>query len=176
LAPVKAHLVFWPVVICGIALDLWSKSAVFEWLSEKQDLEVTLIDGFLKFVMAVNPGAAFGIGSGQTVFLLIVSFSAMLVILGLFIFSGKGTTIYHFTLGLFMAGICGNLYDRLFNDGFVRDFVDCYIGKYHWPAFNVADSMLCIATAIVALGISGVVVIADTPGQKHDQQQKSENL
>ena len=51
-------------------------------------------------------------------------------------------------LGLFMGGVAGNLYDRLFNDGMVRDFIDVYWRGWHWPAFNVADSMLCVAVGI----------------------------
>jgi signal peptidase II len=58
--------------------------------------------------------------------------------------------LVHVALGLFAAGVCGNLYDRIFNDGLVRDFIDVYYRQHHWPAFNVADSMLCIA---VGLGI-----------------------
>jgi signal peptidase II len=49
------------------------------------------------------------------------------------------------------AGIIGNLYDRFFNEGRVRDFIDVYVGSYHWPTFNVADSLLCIGVGILLL-------------------------
>jgi signal peptidase II len=72
------------------------------------------------------------------------------VIFAFFLFSGTKQRLVHVALGLFAAGVCGNLYDRIFNDGLVRDFIDVYYRQYHWPAFNVADSMLCIA---VGLGV-----------------------
>ena len=58
-------------------------------------------------------------------------------------------------LAMFTAGIIGNLYDRVFNNGGVRDFLDFYIlenrwfNEYHWPAFNIADSMLCVAVGLL---------------------------
>ena len=49
-------------------------------------------------------------------------------------------------LGLFAAGVSGNLWDRIFNGGQVRDFIDVvYWPGRHWHTFNVADAMLCIA-------------------------------
>ena len=58
----------------------------------------------------------------------------------------------HVALGLFTAGICGNLWDRIFNDGRVRDFIDIvYWPGKHWPAFNIADSMLCIGVGLMII-------------------------
>jgi signal peptidase II len=101
--------------------------------------------------MALNNGAAFGLFSGHPCRLIVVSVVALIVIFGVFLFSGTRQRLVHVALGLFAAGVCGNLYDRIFNDGWVRDFIDVTIwsGK-HWPAFNVADSLLCIA---VGLGV-----------------------
>lgn len=149
LPDLSAQLIFWPLVVIGIALDLWSKRAVFDWLEHRGS--VSIIDGFLRLVMALNDGAAFGLFSGHPYWLIVVSVVALIVIFALFIFSGTKQRLVHVALGLFAAGICGNLYDRIFNDGLVRDFIDVTIwpGR-HWPAFNVADSMLCIA---VGLGV-----------------------
>jgi signal peptidase II len=51
------------------------------------------------------------------------------------------------------VGVGGNLYDRLFNDGRVRDFIDVnlYVNNYHWPTFNIADSLLCIGVGLCLL-------------------------
>ena len=68
-------MVFWPVAICGIALDLWTKSAVFGWLKQRPDYEFSIIDGFLKLVLAENRGAAFGMAQGQRYLLVTVSIS-----------------------------------------------------------------------------------------------------
>jgi signal peptidase II len=53
-------------------------------------------------------------------------------------------------LALILGGALGNLYDRLAY-GYVVDFLEFYIGSYHWPAFNVADST--ITTGVVLLGL-----------------------
>ena len=75
----------------------------------------------------------------------------------------------HAALGLFAAGICGNLYDRIFNNGLVRDFIDVvYWSGRHWPAFNFADSMLCIGVGVVI--ISGL--FTEKSARKHAQQRK----
>ena len=50
-------------------------------------------------------------------------------------------------LGLMIGGIAGNLVDRI-RFGWVTDFLDFYIGAHHWPAFNVADSAICIAVGL----------------------------
>jgi signal peptidase II len=101
--------------------------------------------------MAENTGAAFGIASGQRYFLTAISVVALIVILGIFLFGGIKQRLIHIALGLFTAGVCGNLWDRIFNGGRVRDFIDVYYSQYHWPAFNVADSMLCIAVGLLII-------------------------
>jgi len=148
-----AQLVFWPVVAVGVALDLWTKRAVFDWLQQPRGPgSFSLIDGFLQLVIAVNDGAAFGIASGQRYKLIAISVIALIVILAVFLFSGTERKLVHVALGLFAAGVCGNLYDRIFNDGLVRDFIDVvYWSGRHWPAFNVADSMLCIGVALIII-------------------------
>jgi signal peptidase II len=148
----KAHLVFWSVAAIGFALDLWTKSAVFTWLEQKPGNGVSIIDGFLQLVMTVNPGAAFGFIAGRVYLLVIVSIIALVIILVFFFLSGSKQILVHIAMALFAAGICGNLYDRIFNDGLVRDFIDVvYWPGRHWPAFNVADSLLCIGIGLLML-------------------------
>ena len=144
------HLIFWPIFIGGLAFDLWTKSAVFAWLEKVQGQGISIIDGFLRLQLAVNPGAAFGIAAGHRVMLVAVSVVALVVILAIFIFARGERKIVVIALALFAAGVSGNLYDRVFNDGLVRDFIDVvYWPGRHWPAFNVADSMLCVGGGAV---------------------------
>ncbi|MEN6384026.1 MAG: signal peptidase II [Phycisphaerales bacterium] len=147
----SAHLIFWPLVIIGIAADLISKSMMFNWLSSRPSKTFSIIDGLFQLVMVENRGAAWGIASDKTVTLVTVSTIAMIIVLGVFLFSGKHQLTVVIALGLFAAGIVGNLYDRVFNHGRVRDFLDFYHGNWHFPAFNVADSMLSIAVALLIL-------------------------
>ena len=146
-----AHVVFWSIVVVGAAADLWSKWAVFKWLRTVEHNQYTVIDGFFNMVMRVNRGAAFSIAYGHRWPLVTVSIIAFVVVICIFIFGNIRQRIMQVSLGLFTAGIIGNLYDRLFNNGEVRDFLDFHVGGYHWPAFNIADSMLCVAVGLMVI-------------------------
>ncbi len=162
----KSHLIFWSLISSGLALDLWTKKAVFNWLEPHETFPV--IDGFLRLIIAVNNGAAFNMFAGKPYFLAIISIIAIVGILVVFLLSGGMQKLIHIALGLFAAGVCGNLYDRLFNDGSVRDFIDVYHGNYHWPTFNIADSLLCIGVGLLIIS----TFFTEKPAQKHDQQHK----
>ena len=116
-----------------------------------------------------NAGAAFSIAAGQTAILITTSVVALVVVLGIFLFGRIQQKLMQVALALFTAGIVGNLYDRVFNDGKVRDFIDVLIPiiDYPWPAFNVADTMLCIAVALLIIGN-----FTSASSRKPAQQQK----
>jgi signal peptidase II len=151
----REHFVFWPFVILGLAFDLWSKKAVFDWLGNTYPPVYPVISGFLRLVAQENSGAAFGIAQGQKILLLIVSLAAIVVVIYFFLFGRDRRTLLTVALALFLAGILGNAYDRIFNNGMVRDFIDVHYKDWHWPAFNVADSLLCIGVFLLLL--AGVV-------------------
>jgi signal peptidase II len=144
----QAQIIFWSVLAAVVALDLWSKKVVFAWLESKPQTTVTLIDGLLELVRRENPGAAFGIAVGQRGLLILVSLAALATIVGSVFLARPGGRLLYVMLGLFGGGVLGNLYDRLFYDGKVRDFIDLHYGRWHWPAFNVADTVLCIAIGL----------------------------
>ncbi len=162
----KTHLIFWPLMIGGLLLDLWSKKAAFDRLEPYE--AYSAIDGLLQFVRAENNGAAFGLFAGKSYFLTGISSIAMVAIIGVFLFAGNRQKLVNIALGLFAAGVCGNLYDRAFNEGLVRDFIDFYYRSYHWHTFNVADALLCIGVGL--LMISSFLI--EPPAQKHDPQHK----
>jgi signal peptidase II len=166
----KAHLIFWPLTVFGLVLDLWTKKAVFDFLELQPHNRYPIIDGVLQFVRALNDGAAFGLFSGRPYFLGAISIIALLVIIAIFLFSGSERRVVHIALGLFAAGVCGNLYDRLFyTDGAVRDFIDVvYWPGKHWPAFNVADSLLCIGVGLMVISC----VLTDKSPPERAQQHK----
>ena len=181
LPPSAYHRIFWPIVILGITADLWTKFAVFEWLSslpctcEQYALilercpckQYTFIEGWFDFVMRLNNGAAFSIASGQRVILVAVSVIAMFVVVGIFLFGKIDKKIMVVILALFLAGIVGNLYDRAMT-GLVRDFIDVHYREvYHWPAFNIADSMLC-----TAVGLMIIIQIRAAISEKRSHRQK----
>jgi signal peptidase II len=146
---IRDNFVFWPIVVLGFGFDLWTKKAVFAWLSNATLPVHVVIKGYLRIVVQENTGAAFGIASGQRVLLVLVSLVAAIAVLGFFFFGRKNGAALTVALAMFLAGILGNAYDRIFNDGMVRDFIDVHYNGWHWPAFNVADSMLCIAVFLL---------------------------
>lgn len=151
LPDLAAQLTFWPLMAAGLTLDLWSKRFVFGWLAQKPGNSVPVIDGFMRLVLALNDGGAFGMFSGRPYLLAAVSVAALIVIAVVFFLSAGQHRIVHIALALFAAGVCGNLWDRVFNQGHVRDFIDVYYRDWHWPAFNVADTLLCIGVGLLII-------------------------
>lgn len=165
----KAHFIFWTLLCLGLALDLWTKRAVFAWLESRSEQAVEILDGILSFRLALNDGAAFGIATGRYSFLVGVSVLAMIVILGVFFFGRKQQRIVQVALGLFAAGVSGNLWDRLFNQGRVRDFIDVvYWPGRHWHTFNVADALLCVAVGLLIVA----TLLTDSSCQTRAQPRK----
>lgn len=162
----KAHLIFWPIVVVGVAADLWTKSAIFKWLLTERHQEYTAIEGIFKLVRWQNDGAAFSIAEGQRTILVTVSAVALVVVLGIFLFGKIHQRLMQVALALFAAGIIGNFYDRVFNKGLVRDFLDFAWNGHHWPAFNVADSMLCIAVGLLLIS-NLIVAFSQTHAHEH---------
>jgi signal peptidase II len=145
------HLLFWPVFIAGLAADLWTKSAVFKWLDTFASQHYSVIDGFFQLVKVHNCGAAWGIAANKTIPLITISVIAIIAVFAVFLFMRKPQTVVVISLALLAAGICGNLYDRIFNEGRVRDFLDFYYKDWHFAAFNIADSMLTVAVFFLIL-------------------------
>lgn len=101
---------------------------------------------FLNIVYVENKGAAFGMFANLgNNFFIAISFIALAVILFYMSKIPKGLEL--FSMSLIFGGAVGNLVDRIFI-GKVIDFIDFYVGTWHWPAFNIADSALTIGVAL----------------------------
>ena len=101
---------------------------------------------FLNIVNIRNKGAAFGIlaGMGNVFFISISVIAIVVMVVYLLKITVPGEKL---AFSLILGGAVGNLIDRVIH-GSVIDFIDFYIGKWHWPAFNVADSALTIGIGI----------------------------
>jgi signal peptidase II len=164
-----AHLIFWSLAALGLTADLWTKHAVFSWLQGQPNQSKSIIDGFLTFTAALNDGAAFGMAAGRQTFLVGVSCVALIAIVVVFLMGGARHRVAQVAMGLFAAGVCGNLWDRLFNEGRVRDFIDVvYWPGRHWHTFNVADALLCVAVGLLVI----ITLATDLPSRKPAPQQK----
>ncbi len=119
------------------------------------DRTIDVIPGFFRFTYAENPGAAWGFLAGadrrfRRVFFGLVSVLAVSVIL-LFVRSLPASdTGLLIAFGLIFGGALGNAFDRLRYE-FVVDFIDMYVGRAHWPTYNVADSCITVGVTILAL-------------------------
>jgi len=114
-----------------------------------------VIEGFFNITYIRNPGAAFGFLAGASpifrqVFFLSAAIAVILLILHGIRKSGEKEFLLVFSLSLLSAGAAGNLIDRV-RFGEVVDFLDVYLGHYHWPAFNIADAAISTGVAIVIL-------------------------
>ena len=147
---------YWVLLIfcLGILLlDQWTKSMVIQRLPLYQRVEV--IQGFFNLTHVRNTGGAFGIFGGEkggvgSLLFVVVSLLAIGAIIFLFIKIREGEKALALSFSLVLSGAIGNLIDRL-RYGEVVDFLDFHLSTYHWPAFNVADSAICIAIGLMAL-------------------------
>jgi len=129
------------------ALDQWSKQMVLRFISP--DEPRVLVADFFSLVNVTNTGAAFGSFRGKNTFFIAISFVALVIVVGLLLRARTPDRWRDLSLALLLAGILGNLTDRLLY-GHVIDFLlfDLHVPYAHpWPAFNVADS--CISIAVV---------------------------
>ena len=107
----------------------------------------------LKLTFVVNYGFAFGFLNNPSLNQIFVSMIILIIIFYfLYLLIKTQDSIFRFTLVLILGGALGNFLDRIFR-GFVIDFIDVYIGKYHWPAFNVADSCITVGFVILMVNI-----------------------
>lgn len=143
------------LIICFwiLLVDQWTKHAVEQRLVLYQKVEV--IHGFFNLVHVRNTGGAFGIfggekgGLGSFLFVL-VSLVAIGTILFLYVRLKENERTLSLSFSLVLSGAIGNLIDRL-RYGEVIDFLDLYLGSFHWPAFNIADSAICLGIGLMAL-------------------------
>jgi signal peptidase II len=136
-----------------ILADAWTK-----WLvSTRIDLHesIPLIPDFLQLVHVRNTGAAFGIGANAdsriVPYLLNLGAIGVFFVVVAYAFRAAVTDrVLQTGLHLILGGAIGNLIDR-FRLGYVVDFVDVFVKSHHWPAFNVADSAICVGIGLLFL-------------------------
>jgi signal peptidase II len=140
-------------LIAGIVLllDRSAKWAVARNIALRDS--VTVIPGFFHLTHVENTGAAFGLfaeSSAQWKVGALVSFSviALVIVSGLLWKNGHAISTTTIGLSLILGGATGNLWDRMMT-GRVVDFLDFYVGNYHWPAFNVADSAIVVGAILL---------------------------
>jgi signal peptidase II len=178
----------------GVALDLVTKVWAFHELMinritlpdgsvQVQSHTHAFLPGWLHFHVTANQGAVFGIGQGNRWLFVAVSLMAIAFLVYLFATSAPTQRVYQVIVGMLLAGVLGNLYDRLFF-GYVRDMIYMLPGR-SWPGwisgslpaswewtrgpvfpwiFNVADALLCTGVALML--VYSLVMSRKAPPQR----------
>ena len=159
------HLVLPVAIIVAVVLaDQWTKYVV-EHRLRFNGPPVVVIPGFFHLVHVRNTGAAWGMLADSTMALSALSalvFGAMAVWFGRFT---GGLLERAIALALIMGGIGGNLIDRLWRHGVV-DFLSFFWRSFEWPAFNIADSAICVGVGVYLISSfwrGDTTTTADTP-------------
>jgi len=161
----KAHTLFWSVTALGFASDFiskrWALKAIGIPGESGQFLApgagknpIVLIENYLTLNTLHNPGAVTGLLSGRTGLLIAASALALVFLFWLYSTSRANQWVTHIALGMLFSGALGNMYDRIFNDGKVIDFieVDLHFWVFNpWPTFNLADVWLCVGVGVLIL-------------------------
>jgi signal peptidase II len=139
------------IVVLGLLADQASKLYIHGSMTLYQSIPV--LDGLFNITYLRNKGAAFSFlanASWRIPFFITVTLVAAVVILVALRKLREDQRLLQTALAMIFSGAIGNLIDRV-RLGEVIDFLDVYWKCYHWPAFNVADSLICVGVALVAL-------------------------
>lgn len=159
--PGNRYAIFFFIAVCGCVLDLTTKNWIFARLGMPRARPTWWIwEGVFGFQTSLNEGALFGMGQGWVILFSALSIAVVpCVLYWLFVARAAQDPLLTVALGLVTAGILGNLYDRLGLPGLVwnsasplhdlgdpvyavRDWILVMLGSFHWPNFNIADSLL----------------------------------
>jgi signal peptidase II len=144
----RAWRVFALVALTLYAVDLGSKIVALERLSAGDDVPV--VGELLQLHLTRNPGAAFSTGTEYTVVLSCIAIAAVVVVLWLS--RRLGNVVWAVGLGFLLAGVAGNLTDRMFREpGPFRGHVIDFLMLPNWPVFNVADICINIAAGLILI-------------------------
>jgi signal peptidase II len=146
----NGKLLFWSVVFSVVVVDFITKRLAVAYLSSGA---IPILRESLVLRLVYNPGAAFGIHVGEySRWVFMVLALVALVVLGAMVRQTLPTQRFRLlTLGLVCGGAVGNLLDRIRSSQGVVDFIDVWIGKFHWPTFNVAD--MAVSCGAIALAL-----------------------
>jgi signal peptidase II len=143
------------ISLAVVALDRYTKWLVAHRLTMHNS--ITVIPGFFRIIHSENPGAAFGLFADspspwKVVLLIVFSLIALAIVSMMLWKNSHRLTSTGIGLSLILGGALGNLWDRIMTHHVV-DFLLFYIGRYEWPAFNVADSAIVVGACLLVFEI-----------------------
>ena len=142
------------LIVAGVvlALDQVSKVLIIHFFDTGDAGIVQVVPGFFNMVLVWNRGISFGMLSNDLALgPWVLSAFAVAITIGLFIWLRQATRRFvAAALGLTIGGAIGNVIDRV-RFGAVFDFLDFYVGGWHWPAFNLADAAITVGVGALFL-------------------------
>lgn len=149
-SPGNSLLPWMGIATVVLLLDQLTKIAITRLFSYGESVAVT---SYFNLVLVYNKGAAFSFlanqGGWQRWFFTVLGVAAALFIIYL-LKRHAGQRMFCWALALILGGAVGNVIDRVLY-GHVIDFLDFHVGGWHWPAFNVADSAICVGAVLFVL-------------------------
>ena len=144
---------YFVVSLAVLVLDQWTKGLITRAFEVHQSRSV--VAGFFDLTYVRNSGAAFGLfasvdSSIKAIVLNSVAVLVFLVVSAYALRSSHRSVRLQLGFALILGGAVGNLLDRV-RFGYVVDFLDFAVSGHHWPAFNVADSAICVGVALLFL-------------------------
>ena len=138
------------IALAAVLLDQLSKYYMLNEILGQS--AVIVISPVFNLVRAWNTGVSFSMFNNYCSLGVILLSGVAIVIVGFLFYWLKNETsrLAQVALGMIIGGAVGNVIDRV-RLGAVFDFLDFHIGESHWPAFNLADSFICIGAAILIL-------------------------
>lgn len=146
----KQKQTIWPFYLLAVIIIIFDQATKL-WVDAALNYrEVIPVVPFFNITLAYNPGAAFSFLADQPgwqrwFFSLLAAGVSVLLIVWIKRLPPAERSL-GYPLGLILGGAMGNLIDRLAY-GHVIDFLDVYYNTHHWPAFNIADSAICVGAA-----------------------------
>lgn len=136
-----------------VIADQVTKTEVMETMRLHESIPI--VPDFFSLTYIRNPGAAFGLMAGSStgfrlIFFALTSLFAVGLLGMIFLRLREDDWAGQLSIAGIFGGAVGNLLDRV-RFGEVIDFLDFYIGRYHWPAFNVADAAISIGVVVLIL-------------------------
>ncbi len=142
------------ILVAGVAGDLVTKA----WMARLLDMNpspgagpfgrIDIVPHFIALEGTYNEGVTFGLFGGHTDPILLFTILATVALLVWLLATRRTSVLLHVGLGMVLAGALGNLYDR-HQWGKVRDFLLVYVGRFEWPNFNLADSLIVVGVATI---------------------------
>lgn len=159
------RLTFGVVAIVCLVLDQVTKALAVAHLVPGEPKHV--VGSLLRLELTRNPGAAFSTGTSHTEWFAVLAIVATLV--AVWFGLKAGTRVWAVALGVLVAGIAGNLIDRIVRaPGSFRGHVVDFLELPHWPIFNVADVCITIAAVLILVQAARGVRLSGAPADQAD--------